>query len=164
MTAFDAVPADYVLDLGARLRAVRNRQGLSLAQVEEKSRGYWKGVVVGSYERGDRSITVDRFVRLAAFYDVDPRDILPGGDPVAAWGAGRRKAATSAAARAVLNAIPAAIENLPRGEFEEIATAISAGVRERLELTIASHWKGAIAELEREVAELRSRLPEGIAS
>jgi hypothetical protein len=39
---------DYAKALGAKLRAVRNQQGLSLQGVEAKSQGAWKAVVVGS--------------------------------------------------------------------------------------------------------------------
>ena len=45
------MPSEYAKTLGARLRAIRTQQGLSLHGVEEKSRGRWKAVVVGSYER-----------------------------------------------------------------------------------------------------------------
>ena len=38
--------SDYAKTLGARLRAIRTQQGLSLHGVEEKSRGRWKAVVV----------------------------------------------------------------------------------------------------------------------
>ena len=41
---------DYSRALGARLRAIRNQQGLSLQGVEDKSHGRWKAVVVGSYD------------------------------------------------------------------------------------------------------------------
>ena len=51
---------DYARALGVRLRAIRTQQGLSLHGVEEKSQGRWKAVVVGSYERGDRAVTVQR--------------------------------------------------------------------------------------------------------
>ena len=61
---------DYAKALGARLRAIRTQQGLSLHGVEEKSRGRWKAVVVGSYERGDRAVTVQRLAELADFYGV----------------------------------------------------------------------------------------------
>ncbi len=39
--------ADYVQVLGARLRDVRQREGLSLQRVEQRSRGRWKAAVVG---------------------------------------------------------------------------------------------------------------------
>jgi transcriptional regulator with XRE-family HTH domain len=55
---------DYAHALGARLRAIRAQQGLSLHGVEEKSEGRWKAVVVGSYERGDRAVTVAKVAEL----------------------------------------------------------------------------------------------------
>lgn len=68
---------DYALSLGGRLRAIRQQQGLSLHAVEEKSGGRWKAVVVGSYERGDRAITVAKLAELAAFYNVPVGQLLP---------------------------------------------------------------------------------------
>jgi len=63
--------------LGDQLRWIRNETGLSLMGVEEKSAGKWKAVVIGSYERGNRAITVIRLIELAAFYGVQPADLLP---------------------------------------------------------------------------------------
>ena len=63
--------------LGARLRAVRMQQHLSLHGVERKSDGRWKAVVVGSYERGDRAVSVQRLAELAEFYGVAIGDLLP---------------------------------------------------------------------------------------
>lgn len=71
------MPDTYQNELGARLRAVRTMQGLTLADVEERSGGRWKAVVVGSYERGDRSVTVARLSDLAAFYGVPISHLLP---------------------------------------------------------------------------------------
>jgi transcriptional regulator with XRE-family HTH domain len=68
---------DRQVVLGARLRRIRAQQGLSLAQVEERSGGRWKAVVVGAYERGDRAITIERLAALAAFYDVPISHVLP---------------------------------------------------------------------------------------
>ena len=68
---------DYAKALGARLRAIRTQQGLSLHGVEEKSQGRWKAVVVGSYERGDRAVTVQRLAELADFYGVPLAELLP---------------------------------------------------------------------------------------
>lgn len=68
---------DYALSLGGRLRAIRQQQGLSLHAVEEKSDGRWKAVVVGSYERGDRAITVAKLAELAHFYGVPVGQLLP---------------------------------------------------------------------------------------
>ncbi len=72
---------DYAKALGSRLRAIRTQQGLSLHGVEEKSRGRWKAVVVGSYERGDRAVTVQRLAELADFYGVPVAELLPEGAP-----------------------------------------------------------------------------------
>ncbi|HVB27355.1 MAG TPA: transcriptional regulator [Mycobacteriales bacterium] len=71
----------YAKALGARLRGIRTQQGLSLHGVEDKSQGRWKAVVVGSYERGDRAITVHKLAELAAFYGVPVAELLPEGLP-----------------------------------------------------------------------------------
>lgn len=72
--------------LGARLRAIRRQQDLTLHDVEHRSRGEWKAVVVGSYERGDRAISIEKLSRLADFYGVPMHDLLPreAPEPVAA--------------------------------------------------------------------------------
>lgn len=75
---------DYARALGARLRAIRQQQGLSLHGVEEKSQGRWKAVVVGSYERGDRAVTVQKLAELADFYAVPVSELLPDASPAAA--------------------------------------------------------------------------------
>lgn len=82
---------DYARALGGRLRAIRTQQGLSLHGVEEKSHGRWKAVVVGSYERGDRAVTVHKLAELADFYGVPLGELLPGG----AGGGAPRTAAPS---------------------------------------------------------------------
>src|SRR6476619_7804076 len=70
---------DYAKALGSKLRAIRQQQGLSLHGVEQKSGGRWKAVVVGSYERGDRAVTVQKLAELADFYGVPVSELLPGG-------------------------------------------------------------------------------------
>src|SRR3984893_13085552 len=72
------MPSEYAKTLGARLRAIRQQQVLSVHGVEEKPRGRWKPVVVGSYERGDRSVTVQKLAELAEFYGVPVSELLPG--------------------------------------------------------------------------------------
>src|SRR5690606_22454217 len=51
--------------LGARLREARRARGLTLQDVEERSGGRWKAVVIGSYERGDRAVSAARLTELA---------------------------------------------------------------------------------------------------
>lgn len=63
--------------IGRSLRAIRRQKGLTLRDVERLSGGSWKAVVVGSYERGDRALTLKRAVGLASFYEV-PLDELLG--------------------------------------------------------------------------------------
>jgi transcriptional regulator with XRE-family HTH domain len=86
----------YQRRLGERLRAIRRARGLRLQDVEVRSGGRFKAVVVGSYERGDRAVAAHRLAALASFYDVPLQDLLPDG--VSA----RR----------------------PRGEAEEVALAV----------------------------------------
>jgi len=71
----------YAHEVGTRLRAVRILLGRSLHQVEAASGGRWKVGVVGSYERGDRMITIEKLAALAAFYDVPLTDLLPDTRP-----------------------------------------------------------------------------------
>ncbi len=87
--------SEYAKALGGRLRAIRTQQGLSLHGVEEKSQGRWKAVVVGSYERGDRAVTVQRLSELADFYGVPVGELLPEGHLAAA--------APEAAARIIID-------------------------------------------------------------
>jgi len=71
---------DYQRRLGGRLRAIRQQQGLTLQQVEEVSAGKWKAVVVGSYERGDRAVSVAKLAELSEFYNVPVSELLPKED------------------------------------------------------------------------------------
>ncbi len=71
--------ADAMAIIGANLRKVRKSQGLTLHQVERKSQGLWKAVVVGSYERNDRALSLRKAIELADFYQV-PIDQLLGLD------------------------------------------------------------------------------------
>jgi transcriptional regulator with XRE-family HTH domain len=67
----------YAAAVGARLRALRHARGLSLTHVQQLSGGRIKRVVIGSYERGDRVITLQRLARIAEFYDVPVAELLP---------------------------------------------------------------------------------------
>jgi len=71
---------EYAQRLGARLRATRTAQALSLDGVEQKSGGQWKAVVVGSWERGDRSPTVEKLAGVAEFYGVAIASLIPESD------------------------------------------------------------------------------------
>ena len=54
----------------AKLRSIRKSKGWSLQDVETNSRGKWKAVVIGSYERSDRAISLKKAIDLMNFYKV----------------------------------------------------------------------------------------------
>ena len=58
------------LEISIRLRQIRKQQNLTLKQVEIRSRGKWKAVVIGSYERGTRSLSISKAKSLCEFYGV----------------------------------------------------------------------------------------------
>ena len=68
MAYFD--PMTTPLEISKRLRQIRKQQNLTLKQVEIRSRGKWKAVVIGSYERGTRSLSISKAKSLCEFYGV----------------------------------------------------------------------------------------------
>jgi transcriptional regulator with XRE-family HTH domain len=60
-----------------RLRAIRKSKGWSLQDVELHSNGKWKAVVVGSYERADRAISLKKAISLMQFYQVPITELFP---------------------------------------------------------------------------------------
>ncbi|HVF74642.1 MAG TPA: transcriptional regulator [Acidimicrobiales bacterium] len=73
----EQMSANYAQRVGDRLRAVRKQKRLSLQAVEAQSHQEFKASVLGAYERGERSISVPRLQRLAAFYSVPVDQLLP---------------------------------------------------------------------------------------
>jgi len=67
----------FSVSLGQKLRAARRHRGWSLGEVESNTNGEFKASVVGAYERGERAISVQRFVSLADIYGVVAADLLP---------------------------------------------------------------------------------------
>lgn len=82
----------YNQTVGERLRAIRRQKGLSLQEVEALSRQEFKASVLGAYERGERSLSLPRMHRLAAFYGVPVDQMLPqverGKTTVPSWSSG----------------------------------------------------------------------------
>ena len=66
--------------VGARLRSIRKQRGLSLQDVQRLSGGEFKAAVVGAYERGERSLSLPRLHRLAAFFQVPIAQFIPQDD------------------------------------------------------------------------------------
>ena len=104
-------------ELGARLRAIRRQQHLTLHDVEERTGGEWKAVVVGSYERGDRAISIAKLARLAAFYRVPMHDLLPHAEP------------TPSPTDSDVAAPRIDLQGLPRDTDDEAVEAVSRYVR-----------------------------------
>jgi len=82
----------YNQTVGERLRAIRRQKGLSLQEVEALSHQEFKASVLGAYERGERSLSLPRMHRLAAFYGVPVDQLLPqverGKTAVPSWSSG----------------------------------------------------------------------------
>lgn len=68
---------DFNYALGQRLRAARRHRGWSLGDVEAHTGGEFKASVVGAYERGERAISVQRFVSLSEVYSTPASELLP---------------------------------------------------------------------------------------
>ena len=60
-----------------RLRIIRKSKGWSLQDVERNSNGKWKAVVIGSYERADRAISLKKAISLMDFYQVPVSELFP---------------------------------------------------------------------------------------
>ena len=60
-----------------QLRTIRKSKGWSLQDVERHSNGKWKAVVVGSYERSDRAISLKKAIALMDFYQVPISELFP---------------------------------------------------------------------------------------
>lgn len=71
------VGSEFSVEVGGRLLAVRQAKGMTLMDVEHRSG--WSASAVGSWERGDRTLSVPRLHEVAAFYDV-PVGVLLGHD------------------------------------------------------------------------------------
>jgi transcriptional regulator with XRE-family HTH domain len=70
------IPERSIEEIAAAIKAVRKAKGLTLMDVEIKSKGIWKAVVIGSYERCDRALSVKKAVSLANFYQVPLEQLL----------------------------------------------------------------------------------------
>ena len=62
--------------LAASIRRIRKSKGWTLKDVEHASQGKWKAVVIGSYERCDRALSLNKAIGLAAFYKVPLEELL----------------------------------------------------------------------------------------
>jgi transcriptional regulator with XRE-family HTH domain len=68
-------------EIAARLRSIRLSRNLTLADVESKSHKKLRAVALGSYERGDRTLSVKKASELSNFYEVPLSYLLTGHSP-----------------------------------------------------------------------------------
>ncbi len=64
-----------------KLRQLRKARGWSLQDIEDLTQGRLKAVVLGSYERGDRALSIKRAIEIATFYGVPVTALLQTQDP-----------------------------------------------------------------------------------
>ena len=67
---------DFADEIGKALRRARAARGLTLRQVSTLTEGRFKATSVAGYERGERTISVERFCDLCDTYQVSPQAIL----------------------------------------------------------------------------------------
>jgi transcriptional regulator with XRE-family HTH domain len=77
LETLENTPDSMMKSIAESMRQIRKQKGLTLKSVEKLSHGRWKAVVVGSYERQDRALSLNKAIALAAFYQV-PLDQLLG--------------------------------------------------------------------------------------
>ncbi len=64
------------LEIGKALRRARRARGLTLREVASASGGRFKATSVAGYERGERSINLERFCDLSRLYGIAPERLL----------------------------------------------------------------------------------------
>ena len=67
---------EFLRAVGDELRLARRQAGLALRDLTQRSGREFKASAVGGYERGERSISLDRFCRLADLYGVEPDRLI----------------------------------------------------------------------------------------
>jgi transcriptional regulator with XRE-family HTH domain len=63
-------------ELRSRLRAVRRSKGLTLHQVSTQSQGSISAIALGSYERGDRSLSTQKLFEISELYQVPVAELI----------------------------------------------------------------------------------------
>jgi len=121
----------------ARIRAIRISKGLSLTDVEKASARRIRAVVLGSYERGDRALSVKKAIDIAEFYGVPLTYLLE--QPVAAEGVIRPPVIDLRRIRTIM-ADTQAMDSIP-SELRTIFTFISGIV------ALRNDWNGEVLSM-----------------
>ena len=93
-----------IQEVSKKLRAIRISRSLSLSDVETLSGGSLKAVVLGSYERGARTLSVKRAISIAELYQVPVSQLFSDGSPVELISTGKIVIDLRAINRRALNA------------------------------------------------------------
>jgi transcriptional regulator with XRE-family HTH domain len=64
-------------DLLARIRKARKARGWSLTEFEQQSQGSIKAVVLGSYERGSRALSLRKLLQICEVLEIPLDEFLP---------------------------------------------------------------------------------------
>lgn len=67
---------DLAKEIGRALWRARRARGLTLRQVADLGNGRFKATSIAGYERGERTISVERFIELCDAYDSSPQLVL----------------------------------------------------------------------------------------
>jgi transcriptional regulator with XRE-family HTH domain len=70
------MPQTLAQEVGAALRRARQARRHTLRDVAQLSSAEFKPSSLASYERGDRAISIERFFRLMALYDISPARLV----------------------------------------------------------------------------------------
>lgn len=68
--------AEIALEVGRALRHARRSRGLTLREVGMRSGGALRPTAVAGYERGERDISLRRFIQLAGLYAIPPARLV----------------------------------------------------------------------------------------
>jgi transcriptional regulator with XRE-family HTH domain len=66
----------FALEVGTALRRARRARGLTLRQVSTATEGRLKPTSIAGYERGERTVSLERFCELCELYSVPPHSLL----------------------------------------------------------------------------------------
>lgn len=66
-------------DIALRIRKLRKARGWTLQDIQSRSGGEIKSVVMGSYERNSRTISLPRAIAIAALFEIPLQDLLGEG-------------------------------------------------------------------------------------
>jgi transcriptional regulator with XRE-family HTH domain len=78
MTEQELISQPRIEDISARLRALRRERHLTLKDVERATSGAIGSVVLGTYERNSRTISMKKIIELATFYNVPLTELISG--------------------------------------------------------------------------------------